>query len=107
MLSIGCMFSIVSRGCTQGTLSSSNSHFKMAAVKEVYKRSLVEAKKTVERRWPGFTATQSFTEDFDKVSEWALKRNLERAREKYKFDLIQSFPIVKLKRELDRLGGDF
>ena len=76
-------------------------HFKMAAIKEVYTKNLAEAKKEVARRWPGSDRAHSIIEDFSKVSDWALKPNLEIPAKKYQCDFVQSFPI--LKRELDRL----
>ena len=79
--------------------SSLNS--KMAEIREVYAEFLAEAKKEVRRRWPGSDTAHKISEDFSKVSEWTLKRNLERPSKRYQYDFVQSFPIMK--RELNRI----
>ena len=73
----------------------------MAEIREVYTEFLPEAKKEVRRRWPGSDAAHKISEDFSKVSKWTLKWNLEKRSERYQYDFVQSFPIMK--RELNRI----
>ena len=76
-------------------------HFKMAEIRDIFKRHLTEAESEVRRGYQATDASLNILEDFSRVSDWALTRRLERPSKKYQHDYVQSFPIVK--RELNRI----
>ena len=73
----------------------------MAGVKDIFYRKIGEAIVEVADTWPNNTAAALIRDDFLKLSEFTLRRNLERPSERYKFELTQGFPIIK--REVERL----
>ena len=70
-------------------------HFKMAEIRDIFRRHLTEAESEVRRRYQATDASLNILEDFSRVSDWALTRRLERPSKKYQHDYVQSFPIVK------------
>ena len=76
-------------------------HFKMAEIRDIFRRHLTEAEREVRRRYQATDASLNILEDFSRVSDWALTQRLERPSKKYQHDYVQSFPIVK--REFNRI----